>query len=159
MRRLALAVAIVVLPSCSDDPPADVEGTYAVDVSNGDDDCSFDNFAGGASDLILTQGIDDPAMVSSEFSGGGVAAFLGVALGGSEMTGLIEGRTLTLNRTGADRTTAEFCEYHINAALTGTVNGDAIEGTIVYTGQIDFETADCPFLDNCMSEQSFSGTR
>ena len=159
MRRLALAVAIVVLPSCSDDPPADVEGDYAVDVANEDDDCSLDNFAGGSTTLTLTQNIDDPSMVSSDFSGGAVSSFLSITLGGAEMSGTLSGRTLTLNRTGAARTTTEFCEYHVVAALTATVNVDAIDGTIVYTGKIDDETTDCPFIDECMSEQSFSGTR
>jgi len=154
-RRLALVLGLVVLPSCADDPPPDVEGEWAVEVSSESDDCSLDGFTDGASTITLTQDDDDPTMLSADINGA-IAPFLGLDLGGTEFTGSIDGSAVSLSRTGTQRQTVG-CTWHVNAEIDAVITADDIEGTIAYTGIVTFETADCPFEDDCTSSQSFVG--
>ncbi len=154
MRAFAALILILgVLPSCSDDPPPDIAGSYAVDVQSGPDGCMLEGFTEGASTFDLTQDAEDPSLVSADINGA-IAPFLGLDLGGTEFSGTLDGSSLTLTRTGTQRQTVG-CVWRVNGAIDAVIAGDVLSGDITYTGVIMTETADCPFEDDCTSTQSF----
>jgi hypothetical protein len=152
MRALALALAIVVLPSCGDDPPADVGGTYDITVANDDDACALTT-PEGASMITLSQDVDDMTLVTAEVDGAGLAPFLGITVGGTSMTGTLSGSAINVHRDGATRQTGG-CTFHVNVAMEAVVSGDTLSGTITLHG-VNNDNVDCEFADGCDSTQTF----
>lgn len=152
MRALALSFVVVVLSGCGDDPPADVDGAYTVDVSNDDDGCEL-SIPTGSTDLTLSQDADDGSILTVEVDGTPLAPFLGITIGGTTFNGTLSGTAFSVTRSGSVRQEGG-CTYHVNAQIDGVVSGDTMSGTITYEG-VTNDAADCVLVDDCTSTQSF----
>jgi hypothetical protein len=149
---LMLAVA-----ACSDDP-ADVEGTYSIAVTNGDNGCELDNWTEGESAQNIQAEITQDGDSASASVGGITGGVLDFWLGGHVFTGTVDGTDLVLTLTGNNPLSEGNCAYTFDAVLDGAITGDVITGEIRYEAQTNGGT-DCGTLTGCASVQAFNGTR
>jgi len=156
MRLLSLA-PLLVLAACSDDP-ANVEGTYSIAVTNGDNGCELDNWTEGESaQNIAVELTQDGESASADVMGvtGGI---LDLWLGGHVFTGAVDGTDVNLTLTGSRALSEGNCAYTFDAVLDGSISGDVITGELRYEAQTNGGT-DCGALTGCSTVQAFNGTR
>jgi hypothetical protein len=139
-------------------PPADVAGDYNVAVTNGDNGCEQANWMKGASttDIAFTITQKDAAIVGTV--GGLAGAYMDLVLGSHEFTGEVTESAFTMTNYGTQQGKKDGCSYTYNAVIEGTINGDAVQGKIHYEPKTN-GSPDCGVLNDCTSEQSFSGVR
>jgi hypothetical protein len=159
MRRLPLAstALVLTLAACSSSP-ADVAGSYSVNVTSRDNGCSLQNWTVGqmSSNIPVTitqDGSDVTASVT-----GLTGTYLDVVLGSHDFTGTIDGNDLDLTLYGTRSGTMGNCTYTYNAVLTGTLDVDTLTGQIQYQAKTN-GNPDCGTLEGCASVQDFNGAR
>jgi len=154
MKRLGMAL---VLAACGGGSDADVAGTYAMQVTNGDNGCMFANWTVGAqgeAPVTITQ--EGPNVTATVM---GVAAIsLGIAVGSNVFTGTIDGDDLDLAIIGDNALSMGSCAYTINAELHATVNGDSMSGRLEYRAATN-NSSECGALTGCLTVQQFAGSR
>jgi len=138
--------------------PANVAGSYAVNLTNKDNGCQFDNWTVGSMTsnvlISITQSSGDATATVTGVAG----AYLAVILGSAAFTGTVDGNSLTLKLFGTRSATKGSCSYTINAVIRAASNGDLIEGTISYESATN-GSPDCATIEGCASAQAFNGTR
>ena len=154
---LAAAAAAAGLAGCSSSP-ANVAGSYSVNVTNRDNGCSLQNWTVGAMSsnipVIITQdGADVTASVT-----GLTGTYLDVALGSHDFTGTVDGDQLDLTLYGTRSQTMGNCTYTYNAVLSATLDVDTLTGQIQYQAKTN-GNPDCGALEGCASVQDFNGAR
>jgi hypothetical protein len=151
------SIALLVLAAACTSSPANVAGNYSVAVTNRTDMCGINWMVGGQAtgvQVTITQsGGNATAIV---MGGGGVG--LDILLGVNALTGTVSGDNVDLRATGTATHMAGNCTYTLNGEIRGTLSGDALMGTIQYTGQGNGASA-CAGITGCVSSQDFSGTR
>lgn len=137
---------------------ADVAGTYLLSVTNGPNDCAFDDWEVGAqaSGLEVTLTQSDASVTA--IVGGLVGTYFMWVTGTNALTGTVEGSDLALGATGTVVHVIGACEMSMSAELEGTASGDAIQGTLRYQ-PVTNDHPDCGALNHCFNEQKFSGSR
>jgi len=140
------------------DPPADMGGDYMVSLTNGQNTCATvtDWTEGQQSTGIPVSIVQDGTILTAEV-GGAAALYFILLTGDYNFTGEIHGNEFTLTCYGTRPTTAGNCTYTVNAIITGTVDGNAIQGTMTYQPALS-DNPDCAQHD-CQAEQAFSGSR
>jgi hypothetical protein len=143
----------------ADEPePADLAGDYTLTVTNQQRGCPFDGWEEGASSsgipLTITQSGTDVTGVLE----GLPAVFFDLWIGSSTLTGEVDGDWFEMTVLGTDAKPDGGCEFTTNATMTGTIAGDALDGTIEYA-QATNGDPDCEEREGCSSLQAFNGTR
>ncbi|CAN5250722.1 hypothetical protein BH09MYX1_BH09MYX1_12780 [soil metagenome] len=162
-RFLAAATfaSFIAIAACSDsaESPQDLTGTYTAAVTSKDNGCNFQNWNTGGSaaniPFVVTQQGGDG--ITGEIQGG-AAVYLNLILGSAKFTGTVSGPTGTLTITGSHSGNQGNCAYTVNANMTITLAGNAINGFISYVPKTN-QGSDCGVLDACSSRQDLSGSR
>ena len=152
-------VLLGVAAGCSSDP-VNVEGSYSVAITNGDNGCDFVGFTEGNTaqniGITVTQAGSE---AQAEVSGSIASGLLDIVLGSHTFEGTVDGADLDLKIIGGTPfTQGENCAYTINAAVHASLDGDVLIGTIDYTAKTN-ENPDCGSKTTCKTTQSFNGTR
>lgn len=145
------------LAACGGDP-ADVAGTYTINVTNGANGCGLPNYTEGESSsgvgVIITQ---DSDRASADVQG--LAALgLDLLLGAHTFTGEVEGDSLDLQILGTRATTEGNCTFTYNADLGAEIDGDLLTGSITYRPATN-GNPDCASRQGCTTVQAFNGAR
>jgi hypothetical protein len=138
--------------------PADVHGNYTVDLTDEMNGCSLSNWTAGSSTtnvpFVVTQ---SGGSVSGQVTGlAGV--FVAAWLGSNTFQGSVTGSGVDMTLTGTNAMSQNGCAYTYNAHLVGTLQGNALMGTITYSAQTNGASG-CGSLTGCQSVQDFSGSR
>ncbi len=149
----------VIVDAGPDAAPKNMAGNYMLAVTNGANGCGYANWMENAmsSGVPLTV-VQAGAAVTAEITGitGGLVM---LATGSRTFTGTVDAAgafSLVLIGTRAEMQNA--CTYTRKVFATGTVVGDAIQGTLDYTTATN-GSPDCGSLENCHTIQRFSGSR
>jgi hypothetical protein len=158
---LAGSIACIVAVACSNSfngSSVDLTGDYTVALTDGANDCMFPNWTQGSS----TQGIAlDVQQEGSSVTGtvNGVAAVvLDALLGTHQFQGTVDGSSFTMTAIGSNAAKDQGCSYTVKATVTGTLDGDAIQGSITYTETTN-GSSDCGYHATCSSVESYAGVR
>ncbi|HTL38320.1 MAG TPA: hypothetical protein VL326_34555 [Kofleriaceae bacterium] len=157
MKRLSfLALGVLVVAACSDDP-VDVEGTYAVGLTNRDNGCNFQNWTVGAQttgvEVVITQNGANAIAEVKGLAGG----YLSFAFGSSTFSGSVDGDALDLSLSGTRPQTSGNCTYTYDGRIQATLSGNALNGSLTYASNGNDNT-DCAAIV-CTSVQDFAGSR
>ena len=87
----------------------------------------------------------------------GTSIFLNLWLGSAEFDGRVHANQLTLTNYGMRSQMQGNCSFTYNATIEGTLDGNAISGTITYAPATN-ENPDCAAVE-CSAVQEFSGSR
>ena len=158
MRANVVSLCVLTALAGCGGSPADVAGSYTVSVTNGPNGCPFMNWTVGESATNIPVTIAQDGSDATATVEGGVGTVLMLGLGSRMFAGEVSGSGLDLDLLGTQTLTSGSCEYHYNAHLDGSIDGDVITGTITYTGVSD-DLPDCDAINNCESTQDFNGTR
>jgi hypothetical protein len=151
-------LACLCLGACGDDEPANVAGTYTLNIANGQNGCNFSGFGSGVrgSNVSLAM-VQDGRDVSGTV--GGVAGnLLSALLGSNSFQGDVDESRVHMEIEGNRAGSEGNCAFTVNATLKAFADGDFLEGNIEYT-RVDNGNSDCAALRNCVSVQSFNGAR
>ncbi|HHH31392.1 MAG TPA: hypothetical protein ENK57_24010 [Polyangiaceae bacterium] len=158
MRGTAIGVITLVLGLGVGCAPADVAGSYTVNVTNGENGCAFDNWTVGetASSIpIVVAQTDDQVQLDV---GGTSGAALDIFIGSSIFNGQVSGSGVTAALVGSRSATMGMCTYTVTVDMDATSSGDLLEGQLIWRPVTNMH-ADCGVLNDCRSLQSFNGTR
>lgn len=146
------------LVACGNDRPANVEGSYTLNITNGNNACNLSNFnrGSGASNVSLV--IDQDSHRVTGTVAGLAGSLLTGLLGSNRFEGEVDENRLHMEIVGDRSGSDGNCAYTINATMSGVATGDFLEGTIEYT-RVDNGNSDCASLSNCVSVQNFNGSR
>jgi hypothetical protein len=157
VRRLA-AAAVTTALACGSSTPADVSGQYTVDITDEQNGCAFSDFTEGSSatDIPVEVNQDNASITVTVMGVAGAVLTLG--LGNDAFTGTVDGESFNATVVGNKSFGSGGCSYTLNAAITGTITGDAIAGSIDYTSETTSGSA-CGSITGCETTQDYSGTR
>ncbi|MCC6996426.1 MAG: hypothetical protein IT370_17580 [Deltaproteobacteria bacterium] len=151
--------SVTIVDAGPDAAPKNMAGNYMLAVTNGANGCGYANWMENAmsSGVPLTV-VQAGSAVTAEITGitGGLVM---LATGSRTFTGTVDAAgafSLVLIGTRAEMQNA--CTYTRKVFATGTVVGDAIQGTLDYTTATN-GSPDCGTLENCHTIQRFSGSR
>ncbi len=137
---------------------ANVAGNYTVAVTNRDNNCAFPGWTVGAQSTGVMVTITQSGNGATAIVMGGGGFILDALIGSHTFAGSVSGDKVDLKATGSKPQTQGNCTYTVNGEITGTLTGDALMGSIYYTGQGNGMT-DCAGITGCTSFQDFSGSR
>lgn len=140
------------------EPPVDVSGNYLLTVTSRANGCGFLNWQEDASSpgvpLYITQEDRDVEATIGGITGGLVDLWLGERT----FDGRVEGHRIDVALVGTKAQTLGDCSYTIDVAAEATLEGDTLEGTLVYSANTAGRPA-CAALAGCSSHQEFVGPR
>lgn len=152
-----MALSLLVLAACGE-TTADVAGDYTVNVTNGANGCMVEGWMEGDTasniSLVITQ---DGSSITGTV-GGLTGAWLELVLGSRVFTGSVEGSDIAMTLYGTRSAMDGNCTYTVNATAIGEVDGDFLDGTILYEAATN-GNPDCSELEDCQTVQSFNGSR
>jgi len=156
--RTPLIALIAALAGCSDDLPVDVAGTYAMNITNGDNGCELQNWTEGESStgipvVVVQNGADATARID-----GVVGAYVELVLGSREFDGRVSGNAFDAELFGTRQGTQGGCAFTMNAELDSSLARDTLTGTISYIPKTN-DHPDCGLLQTCRSVQMMNGLR
>jgi hypothetical protein len=157
---LCCALALVACGGSDDfeSTPIDVSGVYTVSVTNKANDCNFPNWnAGESSSGIQLTIVQQDASITGSIDGA-VGALVQFLLGASTFQGSVSGNQVNATNFGTKSYTQSACTYTINMVMDGTLDGDALQGTLEYTPKTN-GSPDCGVLNTCATLQDFAGSR
>ena len=159
MKIWAIALPIALATGCSDDP-VNVAGDYSVNITNGPNNCQFDNWTEGTSSTGISVTITQASGSSSaNVSVNGVAGtYLDVILGSHQFDSSVDGQHVDGQIVGTMSGHKGNCTYQLTADLGAGLTGDTLTGTITYTPTTN-HGSDCAVLDSCHNTENFNGLR
>lgn len=157
MMKVMGAAAIVASVACGS-VAANISGNYSVNVTNGDNGCNIPNWTVGAMSTNIPFTITQTGGNATGTLNGAVGAYASLVLGSNTFTGTVLGEAFDLKLFGTKSYTMNSCAYTVNAEVSGTINGNFIGGSIVYTPSTN-GSPDCGTLNGCQSQQTFNGAR
>jgi hypothetical protein len=160
--RILLAAMLAMGCGSSNGTPADVSGTYTLNLTNGENECMYQNWTMGATaaggvTITLAQDTADPSKVTGSVQGL-VAALVALVYGSAEFAGTVSGSTVQMKLEGTRTASTGNCAYTPIARLTAVASGDNINGTIKHSLQTNM-TSDCGYRNSCVNTQTFAGAR
>jgi hypothetical protein len=161
VRRAALPAVLAVVScggSSSSPAPSDISGDYTITVTDGANACMFTNFMQGhvttnVGVTIVQQGSSATGTVT-----GLAAGTLDILLGTSSFEGTVSGDSFTLTAIGSNPYKVGMCAFTVKGTITGSITGDAIQGTVTYTETTN-GSSDCTYENTCSTVQDFAGVR
>jgi len=158
MKALAWILLASVATGCGSD--AEVAGTYSISLTNRDNGCMLPNYTVGDTatniGVVITQSGSNVTLTVNGLAGIALVGLLGV--GKNVYTGGVDGNDIDVESLGVAPKTSGNCTYTYNSQITGTINGDALEGRIEYRAA-DNGNPDCAAISGCLTYQDFNGTR
>lgn len=159
MRRARMLVTVAAISSvgvgCA---PADVAGNYSVNVTNGANGCSLDNWMEGSTSsnipLLVTQSDDQVQLDVQGLTG----TYLDLVLGSSLFNGDVSGSQITAALIGSNTGRQGSCSYTVTVDLDARVDGDFIQGELTWR-PVTNRHPDCGVLETCRNTQQFNGSR
>lgn len=139
--------------ACGD---ANVAGNYTAAITNGADGCSIGWDVGEQANATFTvnqSGSDVTLLVT-----GGAVFFFSVLLGADTFTGSVDGDDVDASLIGTRSQTSGGCVFTLNAKISATQDGDAMNGRVEYRTATNGH-ADCGSRETCVSRQDFNATR
>jgi len=161
MKGIRWLALVALAAACSDDPPANVAGTYTLRFTPGDNGCNLDGWTagmtGGDVELDLSQAVGS-ADIDGEVKNW-VGVYVAILFGTAKFQGRVSGDTLDviLNSQYGDLTQGQ-CKYSYQLHMGGTLSGDILTGTLDIT-TVTNHSLDCGTRENCHSLESFNGLR
>jgi hypothetical protein len=153
-----MAFLALLLVGCGGGSPANVAGTYTINLTNRDNGCMLQNWVAGEQ----TTGVMGQMTQSDENASMTVMGLAGLALnawlGSNVFSGTVDGNDVNLTILGSKSYTTGNCTYTYNALIDGSISGDTLSGRIVYTAATN-DNPDCAALDGCSSYQDFNAIR
>lgn len=152
--------ALSFLSGCGTDgsPPANVQGTYSLTVTNGPSTCPLQGWTQGAVTMnvpfTVTQNTES---VSAEVGGAG-AVFLGLWCGTAHLTGSVSGSDVEMTLTGTRSLSSGSCAFTIDARVSATVTNGSLSGSITYAPNTN-SSPDCAGVNTCTAAMNLSGAR
>jgi hypothetical protein len=145
-----------VLAACGG--PANVAGTWTVDLTNRDNGCNLGNWTvGDTTNGIMVDITQASGDATANVNGvGGAALDLGV--GGHTYTGPVNGEDIDLELFGTRPHSQGNCTYTYNSEILATLSGNSLSGEIHYTAATN-NNPDCATIQGCLSVQEFAGVR
>lgn len=158
MKGSILLALLAVGGACASD--ADVAGNYTVALTSRDNGCNISGWTTGAMSAGIGVTITQNSSKLTLTVGGLAGVYLVGALGadGNVYTGGVDGDDFDTDSIGTRAYNTGNCTYTYNSSISGTLNGDALEGVIEYRAA-DNGNSDCSQVHDCLSYQDFNGTR
>lgn len=154
-------LGIGTLSACGDDSDdgdaANVAGSYEINTVNGSSNCEFDWDEGATNSDIPLSVTQSGNKVTAQVEGLAAVAFA-LVLGTTEFKGTVRGDDFELTAHGTRTQTQGNCTTTLNAIIEGTIDGDAISGTITYRPASN-DNPDCKDVEACAATQTFNGIR
>lgn len=157
---LSIVSLLLVATACgsTDVPTADVSGKYTLSLTKKNNACAFTSWTVGETTQGVTMTVvQNGNTVTGTVEGLGAAA-LDLVLGTHVFSGTVLGSTADLQANGARAASQATCAYTIDAHITMTLTGNAVNGTLVFTPKTN-ASADCGVLNACSSTQDLAGSR
>ncbi len=157
-------LSVAMAPACSGSSfqaaTANISGNYSVTLTDQADGCMFGgNWMPGASAQNVPVDIQQQGTNATATVRGVAALLLDVVLGSAMFSqGSVQGQSFTLTDIGSTPIKQGTCEYTIKATLAGSIDGDAIQGTLTYSETTN-GSPDCTYHSTCTSVQTFAGVR
>mgnify|MGYP001298779192 CR=1 FL=1 len=158
-RHLVLLVALASsLAGCGSDP-ADVEGVWSVNLTNGADQCMVgsSSWMEGASTSGVPLTITQDGASATGTLDGVAGTYADVAFGSRTFTGTVSGSHVDMRLTGR-ASSVGGCAYTLVADLEADVSGDTMSGRIVWHADTN-SSPDCMHLATCENVQAMNGAR
>lgn len=160
MRTLRLSLFCMLsglaLASCGGDP-ANVAGTYTINLTNGPNGCMVDNWDEGATStgttVVITQ---DGSTIEADVQGL-AGTYLDLVVGSSVFEGTVSGDHIDARLTGHARTQGS-CAYTLLIDMDADLDGDVLQGSLRWFAQTN-GLESCGILNTCQNTQAFNGTR
>jgi len=162
MQRLLGITLFLSLAACGSEAeiPTEIAGTYAVSITSEANGCNFVNWSEGKSNtglsLVVMQEMMSP-MASANVDGLS-ALFQDLLLGSHVFSGDVHANGMTLQLEGSKEHKQGACTFRVNATLRTTLDGDNMQGHIIYT-MAPSDLPDCAQMKACESVQSILGSR
>jgi len=148
------------LPGCGGDEEeftASVAGSYTVSVTNRESTCQMGDWMEGNMATGIPLEVTQSGSELHATIGGLAGAYVALVQGNAEFEGTVDGNKIALTNYGTRSVTQGNCTFTYNAIIAGTLNGDAISGTITYSPATN-SNPDCADVE-CSAVQEFSGSR
>ena len=156
--RLSLLSALMglALASCGDDP-ANVAGTYTINLTNGPNGCMVDSWEEGATSTGTTVVITQEGSSISADVQGLAGTYLDVVVGSSVFEGMVSGSHIDARLTGRAGAMGS-CAYTFLIDMDADLDGDVLEGTLRWYAQTN-GLEECGMYNTCQNTQAFNGAR
>jgi hypothetical protein len=153
---LLLCASSALLASCAS-TPANVAGSWSVNVTNGANGCMLDNWTAGetASGIPLT--ITQSGSAVTAEVGGTVGALADLLFGTRRFTGSVAGDRIDVRLVGRAGSMGG-CAFTPVIDLTATVRGDTMMGNLIWSYDTN-ASPDCGMRATCESIQAMNGSR
>jgi hypothetical protein len=138
--------------------PADAAGEYLISATNGANGCMFDGWMEGNMSTGIPFTVTQDGDEIQGTIGGAVGVVATLLLGSNNFVGTVVGDDFTMTNYGTKSSTSGSCAVTVNAFVDGSIDGDAIQGSIEYIPQTN-GSPDCGVLNDCKTIASFSGVR
>lgn len=140
-------------------PPADISGSYTVDVTDQSANaCNISGWTQGSSSAGIPVEVTQNGALATATVTGIVGAAMQLSIGTSSFSGNVAGTVATLSVMGSKLDSQGNCMFTTNATLVAEFTGDTMQGTVTYTRATD-GSSDCAGLVGCQNVQQFSGAR
>lgn len=156
-RSVLAALALTLTTASCGSSPADVAGSYALNLTNGANGCMVMSWTEGESTtgvpLVITQ---DGESFTADVQGT-AGLYLDLTAGAHQFTGTVSGTHLDGTLRGSGRAQGS-CAYTINIDLSGELSGDVMTGDLTWYADTN-DSPDCGMLATCENRQLFNGAR
>lgn len=153
---LLLVPVLALLPSCGSEP-ANVRGSYAINLTNGPNGCELDDWTVGETTtgvpIVVTQDGADTTLTVQ----GLTATYLDVVIGGHVFEGRVSGSHIDATLTGRAGAMGS-CAYTQIVELDADLDGDVLMGNLRWYARTN-GLADCGRFNTCENTQQLNGTR
>ncbi len=160
---LALAsilLAWAALASSCSSSPANVAGSYTVNLTDDQNGCMFDNWTGTTMGVPLDITQNGTAVTATV--GGLAGAYFDGVFGSHVMVGNVSGSHLDVVIHGTRQTTpaGTSCMVSLDADATVDLSGDSFQNGIIHYSYVTNHDTTCPiYTQSCTSTQLFNGSR
>ncbi len=144
--------------SASHGTPADVHGTYSLNVTNGPSTCPLQGWTEGAQTMNVPLTVTQNGGSVTADVGGAGAIFLDLWCGNAHIGGSVSGSDVELALTGTRSISSGSCAFTVDAHVSATAAGDTLSGSITYTPNTN-SSADCAGINTCSARMNLNGTR
>jgi hypothetical protein len=158
-RLIWLSVACGIAAGCSSSP-ADVAGSFTVNVTDEADTCNLVGWAMGSSTAGIPVTITQTDATMDAKITGVVGNYVATLLGDADFKGTVSGDSIDATLYGVNHAVMDDCSYTYNAELKGDIDTDTLMGTITYTPQTNRDpSCTTDMIQGCTAVQDFNGTR
>ena len=156
---LASLVTFGLLPGCGGEEEftVSVAGSYTVAVTNRESTCQMGDWMEGNMATNIPFDITQSGQELNATIGGLAGVYVALVQGNADFQGSASGYDFRLTNYGTRSVQQGNCSFTYNAVIDGTLEGNAVSGTITYSPATN-DNPDCAAVE-CSAVQEFSGSR